>query len=172
MGIEQSVSLPAAAAVPRERRYSAVIAAPFGCIGLCAADDALLRVDYLPGNVAHQAPASALAREACKQIERYLQDPRYVFDLPCAARGTPFQLRVWHAIAQIPSGATQTYAELAASIGSHARPVGGACGSNPLPLVVPCHRVVAAGGRLGGFMHSLTEFPLGVKQWLLRHEAR
>ncbi|MCC6531877.1 MAG: methylated-DNA--[protein]-cysteine S-methyltransferase [Burkholderiales bacterium] len=117
------------------------------------------------------APVHALAREACRQIRAYLRDPRHRFDLPCAPEGTPFQQRVWAAIARIPSGATLTYGELAAAIGSGARAVGGACGSNPIPLIVPCHRVVAAGGGLGGFMHSRAAPPLRIKGWLLQHEA-
>jgi methylated-DNA-[protein]-cysteine S-methyltransferase len=72
----------------------------------------------------------------------------------------------------IPAGETRTYGELAKAIGSSARAVGGACGANPIPLVVPCHRVVGAGGSLGGFMGAREEgFELMIKRWLLAHEA-
>jgi len=79
---------------------------------------------------------------------------------------------VWEAMQAIPAGETRTYGEIAAAIGSSARAVGGACGANPIPLVVPCHRVVASGGRLGGFMGAREEgFELAIKRWLLAHEG-
>ncbi len=155
----------------RIERYCAVMATPFAAIGIQTEDDHLVAVHYLTPGTATMAPRNALAREACRQIEAYLHDPRHVFDLPCRARGSAFQQRVWAEIARIPSGTTRTYGELAQAIASSARPVGGACGSNPLPLVVACHRVVAAGGRLGGFMHSRSDLPLAIKRWLLQHET-
>lgn len=131
----------------------------------------VVRVDYLPPDGATRAATNPLAREACRQIGAYLADARYRFDLPCAAEGTAFQHRVWREIARIPSGSTRTYGELAKALESAPRPVGGACGSNPIPLIVPCHRVIAAGGGLGGFMHSRSPLPLNIKRWLLRHEG-
>jgi len=151
--------------------YCAVAKAPFAQIGFCTDGERIVRIDYLPTDAVCVAPANALAREACAQLRTYLRDSRHVFDLPYAAQGTPFQQRVWRAIAAIPSANTRTYGELARMLGSAPRAVGGACGSNPVPLVIPCHRVVAAGGRLGGFMHSHSSFPLNIKRWLLQHEA-
>ena len=73
---------------------------------------------------------------------------------------------------KIPAGATRTYGDLAADIGSSPRAVGAACGSNPIPIVVPCPRVIAVGGRIGGFMGARTEgFELSIKRWLLEHEG-
>ncbi|MBS1146921.1 MAG: methylated-DNA-(protein)-cysteine S-methyltransferase, partial [Proteobacteria bacterium] len=80
-----------------------------------------------------------------------------------------FQKRVWRALMEIPAGHPTTYGALAKQLGTAARAVGQACGSNPLPILVPCHRVVAANG-LGGFMHSASGAPLDVKTWLLAHE--
>lgn len=86
--------------------------------------------------------------------------------------GTPFQRKVWMQIAQIPPGQTRSYRWIADRIGSHPRPVGGACGKNPLPLLIPCHRVVSANGGLGGFsMAGGEERGLAVKRWLLSHEG-
>jgi methylated-DNA-[protein]-cysteine S-methyltransferase len=79
---------------------------------------------------------------------------------------------VWAAIAAIPFGETRSYGGLAESIGSGARAVGNACGANPYPLVVPCHRVIAADQSLGGFARQRGGFLLTVKQWLLQHERR
>jgi O-6-methylguanine DNA methyltransferase len=92
-------------------------------------------------------------RTAVAQLGEYLEGKRRRFELALDLRGTPFQRAVWEALLRIPYGATRTYAELAAAIGRPAavRAVGAANGANPVPLVVPCHRVVATGGRLGGY---------------------
>jgi methylated-DNA-[protein]-cysteine S-methyltransferase len=155
-----------------ERPYCAVVATPFAQVGFRTHNERIVGVQYLPRHVLSIAPATALAREACAQLEAYIRDPRRGFELPCAPEGTAFQRAVWNAIATIPNAATRTYGELAHDLGSSARAVGNACGSNPIPLIVPCHRVVAASGRLGGFMHSRSDFPLSIKRWLLAHEAR
>ena len=98
--------------------------------------------------------------------------PIIVFDLPLAASGSAYQQRVWAAIAGIPRGQVRTYGDVARLIGSAPRAVGQACGANWFPVVIPCHRVTAAGG-LGGFAHhdDATGFHLGVKRWLLAHEG-
>lgn len=150
---------------------AARIATPFAVIGIFTRDEKLLGVQYLPPTTPTYPARDPLAQEASRQIRAYLTDPRYRFDLPCDPRGTTFQMRVWREIARIPSGKTKTYGDLARMLRSAARPVGGACGSNPIPLIVPCHRVVAANGELGGFMHSRAQLPLDIKRWLLRHEG-
>ncbi|MFO7542412.1 MAG: methylated-DNA--[protein]-cysteine S-methyltransferase, partial [Thiobacillus sp.] len=98
-------------------------------------------------------------------------DPAHSFDLPFSPLGTPFQKKVWRALTHIPAGHPATYGALAKQLGTAARAVGQACGSNPLPILIPCHRVVAASG-LGGFMHASTGRPLDIKTWLLAHERR
>jgi len=151
--------------------YDAIVATPFARVGIRTHRDRIERVEYLAPQGPIVAPKNALAREACRQIRAYVHDSRHPFDLPCAPHGTDFQHRVWREISRIPSGRTLTYGALARLIGSAARPVGGACGSNPIPLIVPCHRVTAAGGQLGGFMHSRSALPLSIKRWLLNHEG-
>ena len=150
--------------------YAARFATPFAVIGIGTYAGKLVRVEYLPSTVPTCPPQDALAREVCRQIDAYLADPLYCFELPCEAKGTPFQRRVWGEIARIPSGITRTYGELARTLKSAPRPVGGACGSNPIPLIVPCHRVLAANGKIGGFMRSRDSLPLSIKRWLLAHE--
>ena len=152
--------------------YAAVADAAFGKVGVRLGDEVVTGIDYLPHHYADLPPTSALAREVVRQVRAYLDDPRHVFDLPCVVEGSSHQQAVWREISAIPSGTTRTYGELAVRIGSGARAVGAACGSNPVPIIVPCHRVVAAGGRLGGFMHSRAAFPLDIKRWLLTHEMR
>lgn len=149
--------------------YAAIVAAPGFCLGLRCNDDEITGIDYLEPR-AEVAPRALLAREAVRQLRAWLADGRFEFALPLAPAGTPFQRRVWAGIAAIPAGQTRSYGELAATLGSGPRAVGNACGANPYPLVVPCHRVVAAGGGLGGFARQRGGFLLQVKSWLLQHE--
>jgi methylated-DNA-[protein]-cysteine S-methyltransferase len=146
------------------------LATPFAVIGVRTRGERVVEIAYLPLRTAALAPRNALAAAACRQIERYLADPGFRFDLPLATEGTPFRRAVWREIARIPAGQTRTYGELAARLRSGPRAVGGACGDNPVPLVVPCHRVVARDGP-GGFMHRDGGFALSVKRWLLAHEG-
>ncbi len=97
-----------------------------------------------------RGPKSDLLRRAAEQLEAYFARERQDFDLPLRPAGTDFELAVWRGLAAIPYGATMTYGALARSVGGVARAVGQACGSNPLPIVIPCHRVLAADGS-GGF---------------------
>ncbi len=150
--------------------YQAVVSAPGFSIGIHCTDDEVTGLDYLEPRQP-VAPKSPLAMEAVRQVRAYLADPRFQFGLPLAPAGTSFQRRVWGGISAIPAGATRTYGELAASIRSGPRAVGNACGANPYPLVVPCHRVVASGGALGGFARNRGGFLLDAKRWLLAHEG-
>jgi methylated-DNA-[protein]-cysteine S-methyltransferase len=150
--------------------FQARLPTPFAVLGIRTIGAWLTHIVYLPIGAATLDPTNALAEEACRQLERYVADPLFRFDLPCLIEGTPFQRKVWSEIARIASGETATYIEVARRIGSGPRPVGAACGANRIPLVIPCHRVVAVGG-LGGFMRAKTGAPLQIKQWLLRHEG-
>jgi methylated-DNA-[protein]-cysteine S-methyltransferase len=85
--------------------------------------------------------------------------------------GTPFRQRVWQLLSRIPPGQTRTYGDVARELGSSARAVGQAVGDNPIPIVIPCHRVIAADGSLGGFNHSRSGYSLDIKRWLLFHEG-
>jgi methylated-DNA-[protein]-cysteine S-methyltransferase len=154
------------------REHDARLPARFAVLGVVVEEDWLIGIDYLPTDSPPQPPRTALAAEVCAQLSAYLRDPRFRFDLPLHLAGTPYQRRVWDAVAQIPAGETRSYADLAKALHTGARAVGGACGANPIPLVIPCHRVVAAGGGLGGFMHARDGAPLDVKRWLLGHERR
>ncbi len=153
-----------------------MIAAPFGCLGITTemVDGSLMlaRIRYLPASTKHKAPGNALAALVEEQCQAYFADPRTVFDLPLKPQGTEFQQRVWHAVAQLQSGERASYGEIAAHLHSGARAVGGACGANYFPLVIPCHRVVAKAS-LGGFMgQDVPGLYRDIKLWLLNHEAR
>ncbi|GAA4012617.1 methylated-DNA--[protein]-cysteine S-methyltransferase [Actimicrobium antarcticum] len=152
--------------------FSAVVVSPFGAVGIRSDADVVQELVYLPPSFPAQAPGSTVAETAAYQIERFLADPDFRFDLPLASVGTVFQRKVWAVISAIPRGDILTYGEVARIIQSAPRAVGQACGANWFPLAIPCHRVTAAGG-LGGFSHQddATGFHLGVKRWLLAHEG-
>ena len=154
-----------------QHHFDAVLPAPFGKVGVRIDGAQVHELVYLPDSFAEVAPASALARRVAEQLEAYYANADTVFDLPLARRGTDFQRKVWDAICAVPRGGLTTYGTIAKSLQSMPRAVGQACGQNWFPIVVPCHRVVAANG-LGGFAHHGEEgFHLGVKRWLLRHEG-
>ena len=153
------------------KSHHAIIATPFGRLGLSAEAERLSAVDFLPADAALQSGNHPLLEEAERQISAYFADPHFVFDLPYQLAGTTHQLKVWDAIAQIPAGKVFSYADIASQIGSAPRAIGGACGRNPLPIIIPCHRVVAAKG-LGGFNANRNGLDwLPIKRWLLRHEG-
>ena len=127
-------------------------------------------IRYLPLSADSHEPQNALAERAARQLERYREDPDAKFDLPLLIEGTEFQRRLWSALCEIPRGRTLTYGEMARKLDGEARAVGQACGDNRLPIVIPCHRVVAADG-IGGFGHSTSGFLLDAKRWLLMHES-
>ncbi len=156
---------------PSVSNFQAKLDTPFALVGIRTEGDALAEIVYLPRNAGSLAPANALAERACVQIDKYAADPGYRFKLPLKQVGTAFQRRVWDQIAAIPCGETRTYGDIARLLKSAPRAVGQACGTNYFPLVIPCHRVVAAGG-LGGFAHASGGYLLEVKRRLLHHEIR
>jgi len=150
--------------------FHARIAAPFAVLGIRTLGGRVTDIAYLPRGAATLAPLNALAERACRELERYLDDPQFRFTLPWDYDGTAFQCRVWRDVSAIAPGATRTYGGIALRLRSAPRAVGNACGANRLPLVIPCHRVVAAGG-VGGFMGVRKGAPIDIKRWLLRHEG-
>ena len=151
--------------------YQAKLAAPFAVLGLRIEEDWLTDIAYLPANTPLLAPRTALAKEVCQQLQAYLADPGFIFDLSMHIGGTVHQRRVWRAIQDISSGTTRSYGDIAAQLHSAPRAVGQACGANRLPIIIPCHRVIAKNGGLGGFMNASDGVPLTIKRWLLHHEG-
>jgi methylated-DNA-[protein]-cysteine S-methyltransferase len=123
----------------------------------------------LPPSASAPARPAPLVTEAMRQIEEYFAGRRRDFDLPLDLRGTPFQIEVWEMVRQIPYGETRGYGELARALGrpGAARAVGAANGANPVPILVPCHRVIGAGGALTGYGGGLDR-----KKFLLELESR
>ena len=151
--------------------YTAVYPAPFAMLGIMAEHERLVRLDFLSRETAQNIPRDPFVREVIKQLRAYFKDSRFRFDLETKAQGTDFQRRVWRVLQSIPTGKVLSYGEVAKSVGADkaARAVGGACRRNPVSIVVPCHRVVAANG-LGGFSGRTRGQALDRKRWLLRHE--
>ncbi len=153
-----------------EQDYQAIIAAPGFSLGI-RCDDTEVHGVYFLEPCAERAATNALAAEAVRQLKAYLADASFSFSLPLRPAGTNFQRRVWAQISAIPNHQTRSYGELAKVLHNAPRAVGQACGANPFPVVVPCHRVVAMGGGLGGFARQRGGFLLDVKRWLLAHEG-
>ncbi len=150
--------------------FVATVSSPLGVLALHAIGNRLCSIDFPPHDTPLVGPDSALLRRTVQELERYWNDGRYVPRLPLPGAGTDFQQRVWRALCAIPPGETITYGELASRLGSHPRALGQACRANPLPVVVPCHRVIAADG-LGGYCGRTAGASLARKRWLLDHEG-
>ena len=149
--------------------FNAIIASPLGLLGL-RVSDTVDGIEFLSASIDVMGAQTALAAEAVAQMNAYFQKLDYQFDLPLAENQTTFQGRVRQAMQAIPCGETRTYGEVAGNIGSGARAVGNACRHNPLPVVVPCHRIVSATG-LGGYAGETAGDMMGRKRWLLQHEG-
>jgi methylated-DNA-[protein]-cysteine S-methyltransferase len=139
---------------------------PLGEVTISEDGGAIVALDWGRGR---DQEATPLLREACDQLQEYFDGKRMSFNLPLAPEGSNFQKRVWAALCAIPPGETRSYADIARTIGSGPRAVGGANGANPIPLFIPCHRVIAADGSLGGY--SGGDGP-ATKRYLLDHESR
>jgi methylated-DNA-[protein]-cysteine S-methyltransferase len=145
-----------------------VVDSPIGPLGLVASDDALSAVLF-DGRRVRPEGRSPVLTEAAHQLDAYFDGDLVTFDLPLELHGTEFQRRCWLALATIPYGQTVSYGEQARRLGlgsDAARAVGAANGRNPLPIVLPCHRVLGADGSLTGFGGGLP-----VKRFLLEHEG-
>jgi methylated-DNA-[protein]-cysteine S-methyltransferase len=150
--------------------YDVVIGFPKMKVAVATRDGRVVGIRYLPPSAAEVPPKNELAERAARQLERYREDADVKFDLPLLIEGTEFQRGVWDVMCSIPRGRTLTYGELARKLDGEARAVGQACGDNKLPIVIPCHRVVAAGG-IGGFAHATDGYLIEAKRWLLMHES-
>lgn len=155
--------------------FDAILPAPFGALGVHIKDAFLIGLEFLPPGTAPVDSSNTAIKPVIKQLadelDAYYAAPGHRFNLALAPHGTPFRRKVWRALEDIPAGQTQTYGEVARALGSGARAVGQAVGDNPIPIIIPCHRVIAANGGLGGFMHSRTGYSQDIKRWLLRHEG-
>ena len=144
-----------------------VIDSPIGKIAVFAENEKLIRLDLKTKERADSVITEKVLFEAEKQLFEYFSGKRKTFELEYEFSGTEFQKSVWQELLKIPFGKTKNYGEIAKEIGNPkaGRAVGSACNKNPLPIIVPCHRVIGADGKLTGFACG-TE----IKEWLLDHE--
>ena len=150
--------------------------AAWGWLIITVEDDRLSGIEFLsaeteslPDRQKHAPVKSQTAQKVCKQLDEYFAGSRRIFDLPLRLRGTGFQTEVWEALQQIPYGEVLSYGRLAGAIGrpQAQRAVGMACNRNPVPIVVPCHRVLGSSGHLTGYAGGL-----GIKAYLLDLEKK
>ena len=151
-------------------RFDSTLETPVGWVALRLRYEQVCELVLLPEKPALNASDNPLANQVMQQVRRYLDTGDWPQGLPINARGTRFQERVWAALMRIPAGSTMTYGELARQLGTSARAIGGACRANPVLLLIPCHRVVAAHGK-GGFAGHSSGAWVDIKRRLLQLEA-
>ena len=148
----------------RDKLACRFVETPIGPVTLVADDSALIEARFGGFPISHE---SAVLDQAERELREYFLRERRAFDVPLAPRGTPFQLSVWEEVRRIPYGETRAYIDVARALGNEkaCRAVGRANNRNPLPLFIPCHRVVGRDGSLVGYAGGLA-----AKKWLLRLE--
>jgi len=143
---------------------------PLGTLYLTTHQNALTSLCFdMPEHTAISDSEDPLIQQIKTELTQWFKDPKTVFTVPLNPTGTPFQLKVWQALQQIPCGETRTYSTLAAQLNTHARAIGSACRANPLPIIIPCHRVVAKQG-LGGYTGATEGEMIRIKSCLLALE--
>jgi methylated-DNA-[protein]-cysteine S-methyltransferase len=144
-----------------------IIETPIGPLGVEADEEAVTGITFHARGAPGARPRAGVLGEATRQLDAYFRKRLQRFELPVAPSGTPFQLEVWRTLQRIPFGDTWSYADLARHLGrpDAVRAVGAANGRNPIPIVIPCHRVIGSNGKLVGFGGGLR-----IKRWLLELE--
>lgn len=150
--------------------HDCVIASPIGKLGLLIVNNKLAGIQFLPAKSSVRRTSNSAVRQTVNKLNKYFRNPKLQLEIPIQIQGTLLQQKIWRFLQKIPSGKTVTYGELAQKIGTGPRIIGNACRRNPIPLVIPCHRVVAAVG-LGGYCGQANNRFLKTKKWLLMHEG-
>lgn len=163
-----AVLLPAPLPHVSAETVRACVDSPVGPLEVEATRDAIVAVRWVDNCAADAEPADRLLAEARRQLQAYFDRRLTVFDLPLAPSGSAFERDVWRLMCDIPYGGSMTYGDMAAATGGAARAVGAACGANPIPVIIPCHRVLGAGGRMTGYSGRGR---VETKRWLLVHEG-
>jgi methylated-DNA-[protein]-cysteine S-methyltransferase len=159
--------------MPGQTAYNAIMALPMNFpdtkVGIHTYAGQLAAIDFLPSTTAPKAADNVLAQQVVDQLADYFSNAKFQFNVPLLLQGTAFQKSVWQALMAIEAGETCSYGRIADQLHSSARAVGNACRANPIPIVVPCHRVVAKQW-IGGYCGQTGGQRLHMKQWLLEHE--
>jgi len=147
--------------------YKSIVATPHGFLSIFATDNAVKAIDF--SDIHPLANENRISKLAAKQLSEYIANKRECFDLPLEPDGTDFQKHVWQALLDIPFGTTASYLDIAIAVGNKkaCRAVGAANGKNPIPIVIPCHRIIGTNGKLTGYAGGLTR-----KTYLLALESK
>ena len=147
-----------------------IMDSPIGRLAIHTHEGSISQVDYAVRSQVTRVLTDPLHKKIKQQLNAYFTKPTTQFTLPLVLQGTPFQKKVWLALQAIPVSQTISYGELAARLHTSARAIGNACRANPIPLIVPCHRIVAK-NNIGGFSGATSGSHIERKRWLLRHEG-
>lgn len=150
-----------------DQKYDTVYSSPIAPLGIKMQGERISSIDWLPESVQSISPLSESIRAVIKTLDIYFDNPTALPEFSFTLTGTEFQKRVWRALKDIPVGQVMTYGELAGKLKTSSRAIGQACRTNPICILIPCHRVIAAKG-LGGYMGHQRQ--LQIKRWLLEHE--
>jgi methylated-DNA-[protein]-cysteine S-methyltransferase len=148
---------------------NAILASPIGKLGIETKQECLVGIHFLPDDAKVVEPSSSVGIEIAKQLKAYFQGRLATFDLPISFLSSLFTQQVLTYLSTIPCGVTKRYSEIAKVLCTSARAVGNACRRNPIPIVIPCHRVTAR-NNLGGYAGATEGTLLSMKLWLLNHE--
>ena len=146
-----------------------MLPSPIGKLGLNLSARGVEKIAYLTDNTPLKMPRSGLGLEVLQQMTDYFELRRKEFNLPLDIKGTPYQQKVWKVVSSIPYGKSKAYSEIARKINSGPRAVGNACRHNPVPIIIPCHRVTKKNA-VGGYCGSIKSAAVQQKDWLLQHE--
>ncbi len=152
------------------RKFQFVLDSPVGPLGVNTSNGRVYEMEYLDRRSRSFDSEDLFAVEVRRQLQRYFQNSSADFKLPLDLVGTDFQKRVWKALVRIKRGSVRTYGDIAHELNTSPRAVGNACRANPVPLIIPCHRVVSASG-IGGFSGKTSGRRIDIKRWLLAHEG-
>ncbi len=149
--------------------YRAYVETTIGTLEVTSNEDAIISLSFRDQRKLPESVVKPPVLNSClEQLDQYFRKTRVNFSLHLAPEGTPFEQRVWEALLTIPHGRTATYRDIAAAVGNPraVRAVGRANGRNPIPIIIPCHRIIGSNGKLTGYGGGLWR-----KEWLLRHEG-
>ena len=146
------------------------IDSPLGKISVRFDDNRLCQIEINQQLSDKNQAEPAMMERVRTELAHYFRDRHFNFSIPVQLNGTDFQQRVWQALCEIPAGSTVSYGELAEKLHSSPRAIGNACRANPVPIIIPCHRVVAKNG-IGGYVGKTSGRQLAIKRWLLEHEG-
>jgi len=151
-------------------KYDVFIDTPVGNVGVLLEDNAIIQIDYIKSSSKQTLLNNSLTKSIKTQFTNYFKDPSSAFTLAILPSGTIFQKKVWNALLKIQFRETLTYGELAKQLNTSARAIGNACRNNPIPIIIPCHRIVSKKD-IGGYSGKTNGEMLSIKRYLLKHEG-